>query len=167
LQRVAGQSGAILSAYRGSVRDFAAAQNALNAADENRLVQLGRMRAIRRAEVDARVTSWRLSGDTAALRRSGVIAETTADQVLANAGPAPEAAKVPALTYDSGEVDEIIKQLVALQKPVSTAERLDDLLTYGGALRDAYRKAIDDAKGDAEKAGGAAAEAEGAVTKPE
>ena len=165
LQRVAGQSGAVLSTYRGSVRDFAAGQNALNAANESRAVQLGRMRAIRSAEVDARVASWKLGGDAPALRRFAVISETTAEQVLANAGPAPEPTKVPALAYDSGEIDGIIKQLVELQKPVTTAQRLDDLLAYGSALRDAYRTAIDKAKSDAEKAGSAATEAEGAVAK--
>lgn len=164
MQRVAGQSSAILSTYRSSVRDFAAGQNALNAANENRLVQLGRMRAMRRAEVDVRTASWRLAGDAEAQRRMAVISEMTADQILANAGPAPQPAKVPTLTYDSGDVDAIIKQLVELQKSESTAQRLDELLAYGSALREAYGKAIDDAKGDAEKAGDTATEAEASAT---
>jgi hypothetical protein len=148
MQHVAGQSSAILSTYRTSVRDFAAGQNGLNAANESRLAQLSKMREMRRAEIDARVASWRLGGDDTALNRFAIVGEASAEQVLANTGPAPGPATVPALTYDSAGVDAIIKQLVELQKPVTTGQRLEDLIAYGGALRDAYRAAIDEAKTD-------------------
>ena len=155
LQHVSGRSSAVLSAYRTSVREFAAGQNALNHANASRLLQLGQMREMRRAEIATRVASWRLGGDEVALRRFTVAGEAAAEQVLANAGPPPAPAKVPALAYDSGEVDAVIKQLVELQKPVTAAQRLKDLLAYGTALRDDYRAAIDKAKGDTAEAEGA------------
>lgn len=148
MQHVAGKSSAILSTYRTSVRDFAAGQNALNAANESRLVQLAKMRDMRRAEIDTRVASWRLGGDDKAVERLAILSEASADEVLANAGLDASIAVVPALAYDSSGVDAIIKQLVELQKPVSTKQRLENLLTYGEALRDAYKTAIDKAKGD-------------------
>lgn len=154
MRQVAGQSNAILSTYRTSVREFAAGQNGLNAANESRLVQLAKMRAMRQAEIDARVASWRLSGDKRALERFAVLGEASAEQVLANAGDPPSPVAVPQLTYDAAAVDAIIKQLVTLQKPVTTQQRLEDLLAYGGALRTAYKEAIEKAEKDAGAAEG-------------
>lgn len=154
MQHVAGKSSAILSTYRTSVRDFAAGQNALNAANESRLVQIAKMRDMRRAEIDTRVASWRLGGDDKAVKRLAILEEASADQVLANAGLEASTAVIPALVYDSGGVDAIIKQLVDLQKPVGTKQRLENFLAYGEALRDAYKTSIDKAKGDAADAAG-------------
>lgn len=130
MRQVAGRSGAVLTQYRAALGEFVAGQSAINAANESRLEQLRMLAQDRRGEIATRVTTWRLSGNEAALRRFQVVSESGSDDALAAAGPAPVRPTPAELKFDSKEVDAVIKSLVDLQKPVDAQQRLETLIAF-------------------------------------
>lgn len=140
MRSVSGQTAEILTAYRSSLQQFAASQTRLNAVTEARLDRLKQMRETRQAEISARVDSWKLADDEEALLQLGVVSSTGASEVLANANPQLPSPGLPALKYEPAEVDALIKPLLELKKPVTPRQRVEQLIAYGSAVRDAYEK---------------------------
>lgn len=154
MQKVAGQSATILTTYRNSVREFAAGQTALNAANEQRLDQIRAQMADREGEIANRRDSWELAGNKEALRRFGVVSKVRADDVLADMAPRLPTPPPTALSYDSAGTDAVLKQLVSLGKPTTPKQQLQDLVVFGTKLRERYRANLKEANDDAIKATG-------------
>lgn len=138
MQSVSGQTAAILNDYRSALQEFAASQSRLNATTEARLMRLGQLRETRRAEINARVDSWKLAGDDEALLQVGVISGTSAEEMLANASPQLPPPGLPALKYDSAEVDALIRPLIELKKPASAKRRAQQLFAYFVSADEAF-----------------------------
>lgn len=145
MRTVSGATAEIMSQYRSSMNEFAAAQTRLNSATEARLYRLRQMRETRQAEIGARVDSWKLADDQEALLEFEVISKAGPDEMLANANPQLPSPQLPALKYDSAEADVLIKQLIELKKAVTPRQRVEQLIAYGGAVRDDYEKNMSEA----------------------
>ncbi len=145
MRSVSSRTAEVLNSYRSSLQDFAAAQSRLNAQSEARIDRLNQMREMRRADIGARVDAWRIAGDSDAVRKFEVISATGADSVLAAANPRLPAAALPALKYDPGETDALIKPLTELSKPLTPRQRLEQLVAYAAAVKDSYEGDLKDA----------------------
>ncbi len=142
MQSVSGQTAAILSTYKGSLQQFANAQSELNAATEARIGRFRRMREARLTEISARADSWKLAKQEHALRQLEVLGSSGADEMLANANPQLAPPGLPALKYESGEVDAVIKRLIELKKPMTARQRAEQLIAYGTAVRTSYNESM-------------------------
>lgn len=165
LRSVSGQSAAIMTTYKSSLRGFAASQTTLNAATEARINRFKAMRQQRAAEIAARVDGWRYGRNEDALRKFEVIGGVGADEMLRAANPQLPPAALPALKYDSGETETVIKQLVELQKPPTLRQRLTHLIAFGTALRDKFNEDVSEATQQSGAAGTIANEAQAATEK--
>jgi hypothetical protein len=145
MRSVSGQTAAILNTYKGALGQFAGAQSALNAATEDRIGRLRRLREARLAEISTRADSWKLADQKHALDQLGVLGASGPDEMLANANPQLPTPGLPALKYDSGEVDAVIKPLLELKKPVTPRKRVEQLIAYGTAVRTSFEKSIAEA----------------------
>lgn len=165
LRSVSSQSAAIMTTYKTSLRGFAASQTSLNASTEGRINRFKAMRQQRAAEIAARVDGWRYARNEEALRKFEVIGGVGADEMLRAANPQLPPAALPALKYDGGETEAVIKQLVDLQKPPTLRQRLIHLAGFGVAVRDSFNKDVAEATKQSGEAAAVASDAEAATEK--
>lgn len=164
LRSVSAGSANMLTSYSNSLRDFAAGQSVLNAETEARIQRFEGMRLEREAEVGARVDTWKYLDDETALNRFAVLGTIDADDLIAAATPhLPPAQPAAALKFDTGEVGQLVKGLVELQKPLTLEQQIAHFEAYGATVREAFNEDLEDASSDTNQANAVAQAGEASV----
>lgn len=147
MRDTARESAAVLNQYRSGLSNFASEQSKLNSETLAGIQHLRDLRDERRAEIASRLTAWRLAGRKPALDEFAMLTERNADAIIASnkmLSPAPAPA-APAVSFDAGAVNSVIKQLLLLEKPQSLADRAKTFLQFTDGVRTAMDEDVDEA----------------------
>lgn len=148
VRNLAGRTGVFVTSIQVGTADFIAAQNRLNAGNEEHVRTLARRADTLRVRVaQQRIASTR-AGATGLLRTQETASATTGADVVAMLQPAvSEAATVP-FEGDEG-YGKAAEALVQVGNKPSTLALLRSLVTYAGAVREAHAELVEKAKASA------------------
>lgn len=159
LTNLAGQTSSVLNGYRQEMSNFARSQAALAQENDRRLREIRQMREQQEGNVTRARLAWELAGDKAALdllnllSRSGSADVERSDALLLLAPPPPPVASAK---FEAGQVEALIKRLKTLEKSPTLWDRIGFAISYNQALRDAYKKSLEEAAEESTQAAAAA-----------
>jgi hypothetical protein len=159
LGSLAGQTSALLNGYRQEMSSFARSQASLAQENDRRLRELRQMKDQQEGNVARARLAWELAGDKPALdllnllSRSGIADVERSDALLLLT---PPPAPVESAKFEAGQVEALIKRLKTLEKAPTLWDRIAFTLSYDQALRDAYKKSLEEAAEESAQAAAAA-----------